>query len=86
MASDGDDTVISCYEIDEEPYEKGSFSLPNEGKNIIMKSDSNNLYVVHGNLIGKLTVPDMNVEYLEETPHTDAILDFHITGPFIFTT
>jgi hypothetical protein len=86
MASDGNDTVISCYEIDEEPFEKGSFSLPNEGKNIIMKSDSNNLYVVHGNLIGKLIVPSMDVEYLEETPHTDSIMDFHISGNFIFTT
>lgn len=86
MASDGTDTIISCYEIDSEPQEKGTFSLSNEGMNILMKSDNTHLYVVHGNLLGKLSVPDMNIEFLEETLHTDQIMDFSISGPFIFTT
>lgn len=51
-----------------------------------MKSDGTNLFVVHGNLIGKVNVPDLQVIFLEETLHTDAIIDFNLSGSYIFTT
>lgn len=70
MASNGVDTTISCHSIDNDK-EMGSFSLDNEGKNIILKTDATFLYVAHGNLLGKLSCPDLNVIFLEETPHID---------------
>ena len=57
--------------MDDEPVEMGSFSLQNEGQNVIMKADSQNLFVAHGILLGKLSVPELEIAFLEETPHTD---------------
>jgi len=39
LSSNGEDTVISTYQLDDDSVEMGITSFKNEGKNIIIKTD-----------------------------------------------
>ena len=71
LSSNGEDSVISSYQLDDDSVEMGLTSFKNEGKNIIIKTDGQSLYVVHGAAIGKFSIPGLDGEFLVDTPHTD---------------
>eukprot|EP00352_Strombidinopsis_acuminata_P004777 CAMPEP_0176364654 /NCGR_PEP_ID=MMETSP0126-20121128/19931_1 /TAXON_ID=141414 ORGANISM="Strombidinopsis acuminatum, Strain SPMC142" /NCGR_SAMPLE_ID=MMETSP0126 /ASSEMBLY_ACC=CAM_ASM_000229 /LENGTH=316 /DNA_ID=CAMNT_0017721361 /DNA_START=2196 /DNA_END=3146 /DNA_ORIENTATION=+ len=80
------DGKIDCYALDEE-HPVGTLTVKSfEGRKIIVKPGEQSIHYATGNIVGRISVPDMELMFQEETETTKEILDFAIADTCIFTT
>lgn len=80
------DGKIDCYALDEdEPI--GTITIKSfQGQKITVKPGDSTIHYATGNIIGRISVPDMELMFQEETETTKEILDFAVSDTCIFTT
>jgi len=83
-SDDGSQATMSCYQMDSTDPE-GSITINQfMGQKIMMRKGEQSIYFSTGMQLGKIAVPEMELEFQEDTGHM--IFDFAVSATSIFTT
>jgi len=82
---DSSEAIIKCFNLT--GAEEGSLSIKRfMGQPILVKPASNSVVFVCGNQLGRVMIPEMELQFQGDSEHVGAILDFEISDTCIFTT
>jgi hypothetical protein len=67
--------------------EEGNISIKRfMGQQVKVRTATNSVVFSCGSQIGRVSIPEMELMYQEDTQHTGEILDFEVSATCIFTT
>ena len=76
--------TLSCFQIDSDQPESSLTINQFLGKRILMRNGESSVYYAAGQMIGKISVPEMELQFQEDSGHQ--VLDFVVSDTCIFTT
>lgn len=83
-SEDGSQASLICYQMDSREPE-GSITINQFlGQKIMMRQNEQAVYYATGKQLGKINVPEMELQFQEDSGHQ--IIDFAVSDTCIFTT
>lgn len=86
QSADEEQCLLTCYQIDS-PEPEGSIAIKQFlGAQCRVRPSDSSVVFACGSQLGRVSVPEMELQYQEDSGHKGGILDFSVSHTSIFST